>query len=83
MRHLSDISAEASASLNLPPNKLQRYLTENINFSLDDENLRGLTSFFTMAAELNLIPRAKPLEFAAPRADRQRDTATAAYAKPR
>ena len=82
MRHLSDISLEAAAGLNLAPNKLQRYLTENINFSLDEENLRGLTAFFAMAAELNLIPRAKPLEIAAPRNDRQRDTA-AAFAKPR
>jgi len=33
-------------------------------------------------AELNLIPRVKPVEIAAARADRRRDT-DAAYAKPR
>jgi chorismate dehydratase len=82
LRRLSEISTQAAADLNLPPNKLQRYLTENINFTLDEENLRGLTTYCQAAADLNLIPRNKPIEIAAPRSERQRDT-TAAYAKPR
>jgi chorismate dehydratase len=81
LRRLSEISTQAAAELNLAPNKLQRYLTENINYSLDEENLRGLTTYFTQAADLNLIPQAKPIDLATPRADRQRDTA--AYAKSR
>lgn len=81
MKHLSEISTGAAAELNLPANKLQRYLTENINFTLDAENQRGLTAFFQAAADLNLIPQAKPTDLAAPKPDRQRDTA--AYAKSR
>ena len=81
LRRLTEISTQAAADLNLPANKLQRYLTENINFSLDEENLRGLSVFFQAAAEQNLIPQAKPIEIATPKPDRLRDTA--AYAKSR
>jgi chorismate dehydratase len=81
LRRLTEISTQAAAELNLPANKLQRYLTENINFSLDEENLRGLTAFFQSAADQALISQAKPIEIATPRSDRQRDTA--AYAKSR
>ena len=81
LRRLTEISTQAAADLNLPANKLQRYLTENINYSLDEENLRGLTAFFQAAAEQALIPQAKPIEIATPKSDRQRDTA--AYAKSR
>ena len=81
LRRLTEISTQAAADLNLPANKLQRYLTENINYSLDEENLRGLTAFFQAAAEQSLIPQAKPIEIATPKSDRQRDTA--AYAKSR
>jgi chorismate dehydratase len=81
LRRLTEISTQAAADLNLPPNKLQRYLTENINYTLDEENLRGLTAFFQAAADQGLIPQAKPIDIATPRNDRQRDTA--AYAKSR
>jgi chorismate dehydratase len=82
LRRLSEISTQAAADLGLPANKLQRYLTENINFTLDEENQRGLTMYFNQAAELNLIPRLKPIEIATPRREPQAVT-TAAYAKPR
>jgi chorismate dehydratase len=82
LRRLSEISTQAATDLNLPANKLQRYLTENINFTLDEENLRGLTAYFAAAAGLNLIPQVKPIDLASPRPERQRDT-DAAYAKPR
>jgi chorismate dehydratase len=81
LRRLSEISTQAAADLNLPANKLQRYLTENINYSLDEENLRGLNAFFAAAAEQALTPPAKPIEIAGPRRESQRDTA--AYAKSR
>jgi predicted solute-binding protein len=82
LRRLSEISTQAGADLNLPANKLQRYLTENINYTFDEENVRGLTTYFAQAAYLNLIPQAKPIELALARPERQRD-ADAAFAKPR
>jgi chorismate dehydratase len=64
MEHLADISAEASRELNLPADKIARYLGENIDYTLDGENLRGLQRYYDLAAELGLIPQARPLQIA-------------------
>ncbi len=64
MQHLQEISAEASRELNLPAEKLFRYLTENIDYTLDEENLRGLRRYYDLAAELGLIQEAKPMQIA-------------------
>jgi chorismate dehydratase len=64
MQHLEEISAEASSELNLPAEKLSRYLAENIDYTLDDENLRGLRRYFGLAAELGLIQETKPVQIA-------------------
>jgi chorismate dehydratase len=58
-----EIAEAASVKLDLPIHELERYLTENIDFNLDEENLAGLQLYFEKAAELGLIPRNKPLEF--------------------
>jgi chorismate dehydratase len=60
-----EISEAASIKLDLPPRALERYLTENIHFDLDEENLAGLHLYFEKAAAAGLIPRNKPLEFPA------------------
>jgi len=44
---------------------LRRYLLENIDYHLDAENLRGLTRYYELAAELGLITRAHAIEMAA------------------
>jgi chorismate dehydratase len=59
-----EIAEAASVKLDLPIRELERYLTENIDFNLDEENLAGLALYFQKAAEMGLIPRNKPLEFA-------------------
>jgi chorismate dehydratase len=64
MNQIAEISAEASRELNLPADKISRYLTENIDYTLDDENLRGLQRYFDLAAELGLIKQAKPVQIA-------------------
>jgi chorismate dehydratase len=63
-KHLQEISKHAAAELSLPANKLQRYLAENIDFTLDEENLRGLAHYFDLSAALGLIPQAKPVDLA-------------------
>jgi chorismate dehydratase len=65
MQHIPEICAEASHELNLPAEKLRRYLAENIDYTLDEENLRGLQRYYDLAAELGLIPEAKPVQMAA------------------
>jgi chorismate dehydratase len=64
LTHAREIAEAASIKLDLPPSALERYLTENINFDLDEENLAGLNLYYEKAAALGLIPRARPIEFA-------------------
>jgi chorismate dehydratase len=63
-QHLKEISAEAADAMGLPAEKLLRYLTENIDYSLDEHNLRGLQRYYEMAVELGLITGVKPMEIA-------------------
>ena len=65
MAHVAEVSAEASKELQLPADQLQRYLCENIDFSLDDENRHGLELFYRYSARLGLIPAARAMEWAA------------------
>ncbi len=64
MQRVREIAEAASVKLDLPISALERYLTENVDFSLDEANLTGLELYFEKAAALGLIPRNKPLEFA-------------------
>jgi len=64
VERLREIAEAASVKLDLPTRALERYLTDNINFDLDEENLAGLRLYFEKAAEAGLIPRHRPLEFA-------------------
>jgi chorismate dehydratase len=61
---IREISEAASKELGLPPAALERYLRENIDFSLSVENQRGLEHFFARAAALGSIPEAKTIEWA-------------------
>lgn len=62
--HVREIAEAASIKLDMPPAALERYLTENIHFDLDEENLSGLRLYFQKAAAAGLIPAARPVEFA-------------------
>jgi chorismate dehydratase len=64
LAHLGDIAEAASLKLDMPPCYLERYLRENIDFSLDAENLAGLRHYFNLCASAGLIPHARPIEFA-------------------
>jgi chorismate dehydratase len=67
MEHVEEISQQAAKDLQLPAEELKRYLTENIDFNLGEENLRGLTAYFSYAAVMGLIPRMKSVGIAAAR----------------
>ena len=64
LAHLGEISYEAAQDLELPQRSLESYLRDNIDFSLDAENRRGLELYFERAAKLGLIPQVKPIEWA-------------------
>ncbi len=63
LSHIGDIAEGAALKLELPPRDLERYLIENIDFSLDEENLAGLKRYYEECARAGLIPRARELEF--------------------
>jgi chorismate dehydratase len=65
MAHIAEISAAASSELQLPAAVLADYLRQNIDFSLGEENRRGLDLYFRLAAQLRLIPAVKAVEWAA------------------
>ena len=65
--NVAAIGREWAGTLRLPAVELERYLRENIDFTLDEENLAGLRRYFGEAARLGLIAEAKPLEMAAAR----------------
>lgn len=65
LAHIAEISEEAAGELRLPASALASYLRDNIDFSMDAENRAGLQHYFARAAALGLIPRAKPMEWAA------------------
>ena len=65
LSRISEICFGAARDLELPRRLLESYLRNNIDFSLDEENRRGLELYFAHAAKLALIPQAKPLERAA------------------
>jgi chorismate dehydratase len=56
LQHVDAIASEAAAEMNLPAADLRRYLIENIDYRLDEENLQGLTHYYFLAASLGLIP---------------------------
>lgn len=64
MERITEISLDAARELELPERALESYLRHNIDFSLDEDNRRGLELYFAHATKLGLIPRAKPIEWA-------------------
>jgi chorismate dehydratase len=62
LRNLDTIITEWAPRLSLSPTTLRDYLTQNIDYSLDAENLQGLQLFFRYAAELKVLPEAPELQ---------------------
>ena len=65
LSRIPEVCFDAARELELRQTALESYLRSNIDFSLDEENRRGLELYFAHAAKLGLIPQAKPLEWAA------------------
>jgi chorismate dehydratase len=65
LKQISAISLSAARELELPQETIESYLRNNIDFSLGEENRRGLERYFREAAKLGLITREKKMEWAA------------------
>jgi chorismate dehydratase len=64
LSQIAAIGLEASRELELPQQALEFYLRNNIDFSLGEENRRGLGRYFHEAAKLGLIPGDKKIAWA-------------------
>ena len=64
LAHVDDIAAEYAPKLGLTPDAVKVYLTQNIDYSLDEENRKGLRLFFKLAHEAGIIPAERELLFA-------------------
>jgi chorismate dehydratase len=62
--HLDGIACEYAPRLGLAPEAVKVYLKENIDYSLDEENLKGLDLFYRLAHEIGLIPEVREIQFA-------------------
>jgi chorismate dehydratase len=61
--HIEQIATQYTSELELPRSELLDYLSQNVNYDLDDENLRGMGVYFDLAHECGLIGRPRSLLF--------------------
>jgi chorismate dehydratase len=80
--NLPELCDDAATELQLPAAALQSYLTDNIDFTLDEENRSGLAKYFEEAAALQLIPAARPVLLAPGPKSVEMEAASVAVAKP-
>jgi chorismate dehydratase len=67
--NLRQLGHEWARRVGLSEAEVVSYLTENIDYSLDAENLAGMELFFRYTAEADLLPQARPVEFLPARAE--------------
>lgn len=63
LEHIPEIVSIWLPRLNLTSQLLSDYLVENVNYSLDEENLEGLRLFYRYAAECEVLPPAPQIQF--------------------
>jgi chorismate dehydratase len=63
LQHIPEIAAAWSPKLGLSAGLISEYLTDNVDYSLDAENLEGLRLFFRYGAECEVFPTVPELQF--------------------
>lgn len=61
--HVTEIARSWSPRVNLKEPVIREYLTSNIDYSLDEDNVKGLRLFYRYAAECEVLPPAPELQF--------------------
>jgi chorismate dehydratase len=61
--HIEQIATQYASELELPRSELVDYLSQNVNYDLDDENLLGMGAYFDLAHECGLIAQPRPMVF--------------------
>jgi chorismate dehydratase len=63
LAHIDAIAAEYAPKLNMQPAGVRAYLTQNVDYSLDEDNRKGLRLFYKLAREAGIIPVEKDMYF--------------------
>jgi chorismate dehydratase len=63
LAHVQEIAFKWGPRLGMAVDEVSIYLTENIDYTLNEENLAGLRLFYQLAHEVGVIPRVKDLAF--------------------
>jgi len=63
LAQLDRIAAEWGPRLGLAPEAVRIYLADNIDYTLDEENLAGLRLFYSLAHEVGAIEAVRDLDF--------------------
>ncbi|HEY6307724.1 MAG TPA: menaquinone biosynthesis protein [Candidatus Angelobacter sp.] len=63
LKHIQEIVSAWAPRLGLSEKLVSDYLAENVDYSLDQENLDGLRLFFRYAEECEVLPAAPELQF--------------------
>lgn len=63
LKEIELISSIYARKLGLKVEEVSSYIRNNLDYSLDEPNFRGLQTFFDTAAELEIIPLVKPVHF--------------------
>ena len=63
VEHIEQIATQYTSELELPRSELLDYLSQNVNYDLDDENLLGMGAYFDLAHECGLIAQKRPMLF--------------------
>jgi chorismate dehydratase len=56
LAHIDQLVVEWTPRIALPPATIRTYLTQNIHYTLDDDCLRSITLFRSLATELGILP---------------------------
>lgn len=64
IEHLDLLASDYSSILNMPKDDLLSYLSYNVNYDLDEQNIAGMMMYFRHAKECGLIPEARKVKFA-------------------
>lgn len=61
--HLKDIVEQQSQKLSLPQKKISNYLEHCIDYSLDEENIEGLSLFYELASQFGMTQYKREFDF--------------------
>ncbi|PYV23648.1 MAG: hypothetical protein DMG27_15100, partial [Acidobacteria bacterium] len=64
LARVDEIAEEFAPKYGFEPHEVKVYLTQNIDYTLDEENVKGLRLFYKLAVETGIITAEKDLRFA-------------------